>query len=44
MKYAVEMAYCGMIHITGFMKTGTRVQAILRDRLNSLRGCNGSYY
>jgi hypothetical protein len=39
-KYAVEMASCGMINIPSFMKTGTGVQAILRFCLRNLRGCN----
>jgi hypothetical protein len=39
MKYAVEMASCGMIYILSFMKTGTGVQAILRFCLKNLRGC-----
>jgi hypothetical protein len=40
MKYAVEMASCGTIYLTSFMKTGTGVQAILRVCLRNLRGCN----
>jgi hypothetical protein len=40
MMYAVEMASCGMIYITGFMKIGTGVQAILRFCLSNLKGCN----
>jgi hypothetical protein len=42
MKYATEMAPCGMIYqyITGFMKTATSVTAILKSGLRNLRGCN----
>jgi hypothetical protein len=40
MKYAVEMASCGMIYLQSFMNIGTGVQAILRFRLRNLRGCN----
>jgi hypothetical protein len=40
LKYAVEMAFCGMIYIPSFMKIGTGVQAILRFCLRRLRGCN----
>jgi hypothetical protein len=39
MKYAVEMTSCGMIYISGFMKIGTGVQAILWFYLRNLR-CN----
>jgi hypothetical protein len=40
MKYAVEVASCGMIYIPSFMKIGTGVQVILRFCLRNLRGCN----
>jgi uncharacterized protein YraI len=40
MKYAVEMASCGMIYIPSFVKIGTGVQAIVRFCLRNLRGCN----
>jgi hypothetical protein len=40
MRYAVEMATCGMIYTPSFMKTGTGVQAILRFGHRNLRGCN----
>jgi hypothetical protein len=36
----LEMASCGMICISSFMKTGTDVQAILRFCLSNLRGYN----
>jgi hypothetical protein len=39
-KYAIEIASCGMIYIPGFKKIGTGVQAILRFCLRNLRGCN----
>jgi hypothetical protein len=35
MKYAVEMASCGMIYVPSFMKIGTGVQAILRFYLSN---------
>jgi hypothetical protein len=37
MKYAVEIASCGMIYLKRFMNIGTRVQAILRFCLKSER-------
>jgi hypothetical protein len=40
MKYAVEMASCGMIYLPSFMKIGTGVQTILRFFLRNSRGCN----
>jgi hypothetical protein len=40
MKYVVEVASCGMIHIPSFMKTGTDIEAVLRFCLRNLRGCN----
>jgi hypothetical protein len=40
MKYAVEMASCGMIYIPSFRKIGTGIQAILRFCLRNLRSCN----
>jgi hypothetical protein len=40
MKYAVEMASCGVIYVASFMKIGTGVQAILRFCLRYFRGCN----
>jgi hypothetical protein len=40
MKYAVEMASCGMINIPSFMKTSTGVQAILRFCFRIFRGCS----
>jgi hypothetical protein len=40
MKYAVEMASCGMTYIPRFMKIVTGVQAILKVFLRNLRGCN----
>jgi hypothetical protein len=38
--YAVEMASCGMIYVSSFMKIGRGVQAILRFCLRNLRDCN----
>jgi hypothetical protein len=40
MKYAVEIASCGTICVSGFMKIGTGVQAILRFCLRNLRSCS----
>jgi hypothetical protein len=40
MKYAIEMALCGMIYLRSFMMIGTGVLAILRFCLRNLRGCN----
>jgi hypothetical protein len=40
MKYAIEMASCGMIHIPSLMKIGAGVQAIIRVCLSNFRGCN----
>jgi hypothetical protein len=40
MKYAVEIASCGMIYVPRFMKIGTGIQAILRFGLRNLRGYN----
>jgi hypothetical protein len=40
MKYAVEMASCGMIYIPWSMKIGTGVQAILKFCLRNFIGCN----
>jgi hypothetical protein len=36
----VEMASCGMIYLSNFMKIGTGVQAILRFCLRNFRDCN----
>jgi hypothetical protein len=36
MKYAIEMALCGIIYIPSFMKFGAGVQAILRFCLRNL--------
>jgi hypothetical protein len=41
MKYAVEMASCGMVHVPRFMKIDTGVQGILRVCLGNLRSCTG---
>jgi hypothetical protein len=38
--YAVEIALCGVIYLSSFMKMDTGVQAILRFRLRNLRGCD----
>jgi hypothetical protein len=40
MKYAIEMASCGMIYIPSFMKIGRGVLARLRISLGTFRGCN----
>jgi hypothetical protein len=40
MKYAVEVASCGLIYIPSFMKIGADIQARLRFCLRNLRGCN----
>jgi hypothetical protein len=40
MKYAVEISSCGMIYVSGFMKTGKAIQAMLRFCLRNLRGFN----
>jgi hypothetical protein len=40
MKYTVEIALCGMIHLSSFMTIVTGVQAILLFCLRNLRGCN----
>jgi hypothetical protein len=40
MKYAVEMALCGMYYLPSFKKIATGVQAILRFCLGNLRGCD----
>jgi hypothetical protein len=40
MKYAVEMAFGGMIHISIFMNIDIGVQTTLTFCLSSLRGCN----
>jgi hypothetical protein len=40
MKYAIEIASCGMIYLISFTKIGTGIQAILRFCLRNLRGCN----
>jgi hypothetical protein len=40
MKYAFEMASCGVIYVPCFMKIGTSLQSILRFYLKSLKGCN----
>jgi hypothetical protein len=39
-KYAFEMASCGMIYIPSFMKIGTGVQAILMFCFSNLNACN----
>jgi hypothetical protein len=39
MKYAIEMASCGMMYKPSFMKTDKGVQAILKFCLNNLNGC-----
>jgi hypothetical protein len=38
--YAVEMASCGMVYLTGFMNIGTGVQEILWFALSNLHDCN----
>jgi hypothetical protein len=40
LKYVVEIASCGMMHMSSFMKIGTGLQAILRFYLSSLKGCD----
>jgi hypothetical protein len=40
MIYALEMASCGIIYLTSFMKTTTGVQAILRFCVRNCKGCN----
>jgi hypothetical protein len=40
MKYAVEMASCGMMHVRSFMKICASIQVILRCCRRNLRGCN----
>jgi hypothetical protein len=39
MKYAVEMASCGMIYKQSFIKIGTRIQAMLRFCLSNFKCC-----
>jgi hypothetical protein len=39
MKYAVEMASCGMAYLPSSMKIDTVVQEILRFCFRNLRGC-----
>jgi hypothetical protein len=36
----LEIASCGIICISSFMKTGIDIQAIFRFCLSNLRGCN----
>jgi hypothetical protein len=43
-KYAVEMASCGMICIPSFINIGVGVQAMLRFCLTNLRRCKVLYY
>jgi hypothetical protein len=38
--YAVEMASCGMIYLSDFMKISMGVEAILRVFLRKLKDCN----
>jgi hypothetical protein len=40
MMNVLEMASCGMIYLSSFMKIGTGVQAILRFCFGNLNGCN----
>jgi hypothetical protein len=40
MKYAVEIALCGMVYVPSLMKIDTGNQAILRFCLRNFRGCN----
>jgi hypothetical protein len=40
MKYAAEIAPCGVMYELSFMKIGTGVQAIVRIVFRNLRGCN----
>jgi hypothetical protein len=40
MKYPVEIASCGMIHVPSFMKIGRGIQATYKFCLRNLRGCN----
>jgi hypothetical protein len=40
MKYAIEIASCGMIHIPSYIKIGTGIQAILWCFLRNLKDCN----
>jgi hypothetical protein len=40
MKYAVEMASCGVMYVLIFMKNSTAIQAILKFCLINLNLCN----
>jgi hypothetical protein len=40
MKYAVEIASCGMIYLMIFIKIGTGIEKIIRFFFRNLRGCN----
>jgi hypothetical protein len=40
MKYAVEIASCGIIYVPSFMNIGTGVQANIGFYLRNLSGCN----
>jgi hypothetical protein len=40
MIYGVEIASCGMIYFTSFVKIGICIQVILRFSLRNLSGCN----
>jgi hypothetical protein len=40
MKYAVEMASCGIIYIPSYMKIDTGVQATVKFCLRNFRDCN----
>jgi hypothetical protein len=40
MMYVIEMASCGMIYLSSFMKIGAGVQAILRFYFRNLRVCD----
>jgi hypothetical protein len=40
MKYAFDVAQCGIIYEPRFVKAGTGIQEILRFFLIKLRGCN----
>jgi hypothetical protein len=40
MKYAVEIASCGIIYFMCVIKFGIGVEAILRLSLRNLKGCN----
>jgi hypothetical protein len=40
MMYAVQVASCGVVYLTGFMNIGTGLQVILRFVLSNLYDCN----